>query len=297
MMTEMYQVFKGTSSLAPSSSVTPTLTLTYILANVKGDNEPNTTTDDPLSHTKRETDANKQENPEEPKYLTDANIEFIGSTTPQPLITQAQPITIINLSLSYIEKAKLHYLTVDQIETHIDNEEKIKKDVEEAMLLIINKHVEIKVVREEAKKLRIHPKEAVTAKAGKLLSYSNPGTLILDSSFMSFLFLPETWDGYCIGIGAGRADRIPSSSRFALSFQYGIFFTNVFNDQAFQRWNDIHKVRIDSLVSYLVMASTNKTPKNARFSLKLRKLIAEHPDQEKLKSKKVKLEALGYHLD
>nr|GEY92708.1 hypothetical protein [Tanacetum cinerariifolium] len=167
MMTEMYQVFKGQSSLAPSSSVTPTLTLTHILANVKGDNKPNTTTDDPLSHTKRETDANKQENPEEPKHLTDANIEFIGSTTPQPLITQAQPITIINLSLSYIEKAKLHYLTADQIETHIDNEEKIKRDVEEAMLLIINKHVEIKVVREEAKKLGIHPKEAVTAKAGE----------------------------------------------------------------------------------------------------------------------------------
>nr|GFB31158.1 hypothetical protein [Tanacetum cinerariifolium] len=29
----------------------------------------------------------------------------------------------------------------------------------------------------------------------------------------------------------------------------------------------------------------------------LRKLIAEHPDQEKLKSKKVKLEALGYNMD
>ncbi|GJU45165.1 hypothetical protein Tco_1202431 [Tanacetum coccineum] len=50
----------------------------------------------------------------------------------------------------------------------------------------------------------------------------------------------------------------------------GIFFTVVFGDQSFQRWNDIHK---------------------------LRKLIADHPDQEKLKSKKVKLEALGYHVD
>ncbi|GKA58305.1 hypothetical protein Tco_0757493 [Tanacetum coccineum] len=47
--------------------------------------------------------------------------------------------------------------------------------------------------------------------------------------------------------------------------EYGIFFTDVFE--------------------------------NARFGLKLRKLIAEHPDQEKLQSKKVKLEALGYKLD
>ncbi|GJZ91651.1 hypothetical protein Tco_0663578, partial [Tanacetum coccineum] len=68
-------------------------------------------------------------------------------------------------------------------------------------------------------------------------------------------------------------------------------------DQAFQRWNDIHKFRVDSLVSYLVMASIIKTPENARSFLKLRKLIAKHPDQEKLKSKKVKLEALGYKLD
>nr|GEU39815.1 hypothetical protein [Tanacetum cinerariifolium] len=57
------------------------------------------------------------------------------------------------------------------------------------------------------------------------------------------------------------------------------------------------KVGVDSLISYLVMASMVKTKENARFSLKLRKFIADHPDQEKLKSKKVKLEALGYHVD
>ncbi|GJX64080.1 hypothetical protein Tco_0298423 [Tanacetum coccineum] len=64
--------------------------------------------------------------------------------------------------------------------------------------------------------------------------------------------------------------------------------------KAFQRWDDIHKVGVDSLVSYLVMALMVKTEENARFSLKLRKMIADHPDQDKLKSKKVKLEALGY---
>nr|GEV16903.1 hypothetical protein [Tanacetum cinerariifolium] len=54
------------------------------------------------------------------------------------------------------------------------------------------------------------------------------------------------------------------------------------------------KVGVDSIVSYLVMALVVKTKENVRFSLKLRKLIIDHPDQEKLKSKKVKLEALGY---
>nr|GEV93436.1 hypothetical protein [Tanacetum cinerariifolium] len=79
--------------------------------------------------------------------------------------------------------------------------------------------------------------------------------------------------------------------------EYRIFFTYVYGDQAFQRWDDIQKVGIDSLVSYLVMASIVKTEENARFSLKLRKLIADHLDQEKLKYKKVKLKALGYHVE
>nr|GEV95918.1 hypothetical protein [Tanacetum cinerariifolium] len=75
--------------------------------------------------------------------------------------------------------------------------------------------------------------------------------------------------------------------------EYGIFFTDVFGDQAFQRCNDIYKVGVDSLVSYLVMASMIKTLENARFCLKLKKLIAEHPDQEKLQSKKVNWKPLG----
>ncbi|GKA21736.1 hypothetical protein Tco_0701725 [Tanacetum coccineum] len=74
--------------------------------------------------------------------------------------------------------------------------------------------------------------------------------------------------------------------------EYGIFFTDEFGDQAFQRWSNINKVGMEDLVSYLVAASMVKSTENARFSMKLRKLIAEHPDQEKLKSKKVKLEAL-----
>ncbi|GJR49228.1 hypothetical protein Tco_1399749 [Tanacetum coccineum] len=79
--------------------------------------------------------------------------------------------------------------------------------------------------------------------------------------------------------------------------EYGIFFTDEFGDQAFQRWSDINKVGMEALVSYLVATSMVKSPENARFSIKLRKLIAEHPDQEKLRSKKVKLEALGYKMD
>ncbi|GJZ14513.1 hypothetical protein Tco_0550190 [Tanacetum coccineum] len=79
--------------------------------------------------------------------------------------------------------------------------------------------------------------------------------------------------------------------------EHGIFFTDEFGDQAFQRWSDIEKVGMKALVSYLVAASMVQSPENARFSIRLNKLIVEHPDQEKLKSKNIKLEALRYEIN
>ncbi|GKC56345.1 hypothetical protein Tco_1083943 [Tanacetum coccineum] len=79
--------------------------------------------------------------------------------------------------------------------------------------------------------------------------------------------------------------------------EYVMFFIDVFGDHAFQRMNDIHKVYIKTLLTYLVMASNITTHENTTFYLKLRKLIEKHPDQEKLKSKKVKLEYVRYKLD
>ncbi|GJQ92898.1 hypothetical protein Tco_0004037 [Tanacetum coccineum] len=78
---------------------------------------------------------------------------------------------------------------------------------------------------------------------------------------------------------------------------YGMFFNDGFGDKAFQRMSDINKVGVETLITYLVMASNLTTRENQRFCLKLRKLIADHLDQEKLKSKKVKLEFVGYKLD
>ncbi|GKA42651.1 hypothetical protein Tco_0735311 [Tanacetum coccineum] len=71
--------------------------------------------------------------------------------------------------------------------------------------------------------------------------------------------------------------------------KHGIFFIDVFGDQAFQRISVIHKVDVDSLLSYMVMAGNIRAPENQRFCAKLKKMIDEHTDKEKLKSKKVKL--------
>ncbi|GJT29203.1 hypothetical protein Tco_0909478 [Tanacetum coccineum] len=67
----------------------------------------------------------------------------------------------------YTINGKLFNLAVEQNQAHLDKEDQIKKIEEVARLLVKNKPEVIKVVREEAKKLGIHPKEAITAKAGK----------------------------------------------------------------------------------------------------------------------------------
>nr|GEY09693.1 hypothetical protein [Tanacetum cinerariifolium] len=150
--------------------------------NVEGENATHTATKEPSSHTEGETNANIQDNPEELKQSTDENIEFISSFTHLPSITQVQPITIIYPELSVPQREGKSIATDDQakdqrklvkassiVRPDPDEPEEIKKAEEEARLNAISKTKVIKVIREEAKKLGIHPKEAITTKAGKLL--------------------------------------------------------------------------------------------------------------------------------
>ncbi|GJT07249.1 hypothetical protein Tco_0841711 [Tanacetum coccineum] len=76
--------------------------------------------------------------------------------------------------------------------------------------------------------------------------------------------------------------------------EYEMFFIDVFGDEAFQRMNDIHKIDADTLLTYLLIALNINNPTNQRFCLALRSLIDSHHHKEKLKSKRVKLKAVGY---
>nr|GEU55520.1 hypothetical protein [Tanacetum cinerariifolium] len=412
MMTEMYNAFRGQSYLAPSSSVTLTFSLTNTLANVEGENATHTATKEPSSHTEGETDAHIHEKPKEPKQSTYVNIEFIGSSTHPPSITQAQPITIVHpepsvsqkegkgiatddqaenqrklvkassivrpdpdetIRVEFVIDGKTFYLTEQEIQAYWDKEEEIKEAEEEARLNAISKTKVIKVVREEAEKLGIHPKEAITSKAGELRLKPEPitdikihpktkpvvitvyrgidgkkfdvhkpflfgafgiseldelreiipkkkNTVVKDLmnslsrryerlrqiprelGIQSALPAPEQAPSQTSGrkrkhmklepetripgLECNRAlpENVPFVNNMVIEeLEYVIFFTNEFGDQAFQRWSDINKVGMKALVSYLVAASMVKSPENARFSMKLRKLIAEHLDQEKLK--------------
>nr|GEZ42030.1 copia protein [Tanacetum cinerariifolium] len=62
---------------------------------------------------------------------------------------------------------KVVYLTEQEIQEYWDKEDKMKKAVEETKLLVMSRPEVIKVIREEAKKLGINLKEAISTKAGE----------------------------------------------------------------------------------------------------------------------------------
>ncbi|GJU52641.1 hypothetical protein Tco_1226355 [Tanacetum coccineum] len=339
MMTEMYAAFQGHPSLAPSGSVTPTLALTDIQANVEGENANTTTTEEPPSHTEWET--------EEPRL--EILISSIPSTIdkgkgiatesddyPSKKLVKASSIVRPDpdelVRVEFIINERTVYLTKQEIQDYWDKEEQIKKAEEEARLNAISKPDVIKVVREEAKKLGIHPKEAITTKVGELFKKAQDvehevlkkqhtkkvrkSLKLRKHKIHSALPVPEQTPSQVSGrkqkhmklepetripgLECNRAlpENVPFVNNMVIKEpEYGIFFTDEFGDQAFQRWSDIDKVGMEALVSYLVDAPMVKSTENARFNMKLRKLIADHLDQEKLKSKTVKLEALGYKMN
>nr|GEU92849.1 hypothetical protein [Tanacetum cinerariifolium] len=306
---------------------------TNMASNVEGENNTNTATEDRMSHTKEETDANRQEK-------------------------------------------EVYYLTAEQLRAYMDKEEKIKKAEEEAKLFAISKPAVIKVVWEEAKKLEIHLKEAITTKAGEKFKKAQDAehepvviTVFRGADGRNFdVHKPFAFDEFgvseldelreiilrkknavvqdlmnslsrrkkrkhieleleikIIGLECNRAllENVPLVNNIVIeepeheifftdefgdqAFQNGrkhieleleikiiglecnrsllknvplvnnmvieepeheIFFTDEFGDQAFQRWSDIDKVRMEALVSYLVAASIVQSPENARFSMK-----------------------------
>nr|GEV88602.1 hypothetical protein [Tanacetum cinerariifolium] len=303
-MTKMYNDFRGQSFSAPSSSVTLTFALTNTLANVEGDNSTHTATKEPPSHNERETDANIQDKPKEPKQSTDANIE------------EGKGIA----SDDHAEDQRKLVKASSIVCPDLDEPEEIKKAKEEARLNAIRKTKVIKVVREEAKKLGIHPKEAITTKAGELFKKAQEAeyevvkrqhtekvrkSVKLRKHKNFDVHKPFFFGAFGISELDELREIIPKKKNIvvkdlmkSLSLRYerlrqiprelGIQSALPASEQA---------PGDGALVSYLVAASMVKSLENERFSMKLRKLIAEHPDQETLKSKKVKLAALGYNMD
>nr|GEZ67293.1 hypothetical protein [Tanacetum cinerariifolium] len=126
---------------------------------------------------KGETDAkeddNKQPKPKDPKQSTNANIEFIGKriateeqSDPQPKLVKATAVVRKDhdepIRVPYMINGKMYLLTSDEINVHMEKEEKLRKAEEEAKLFEMSKPEMMKVVSEEAKKIGIPTKLAIS---------------------------------------------------------------------------------------------------------------------------------------
>nr|GEV24563.1 hypothetical protein [Tanacetum cinerariifolium] len=296
-------------------SVTPTLALTHFPTNVEGENDTNTTAKDPSSHTEGETDANMQEKSEEPKHSTDAYIEKRYGTDKQvedqKKLVKASSIIHPDLDalIPYTINGEVYYLTDEELYAHIDKEEKSKKAKKKARLFAISKPEVIKVLkRQHTEKVR----KSLELKKHKYDNYMwtinsilKPKTITDIKIYLKTKLVVVTvfrgTDGRNFDVhkpfafdefGIHELDEL----REIIPRKKNVVVQDLMNLLS-PRWSDIDKVRMKALMSYLVAASMVQAPENARLCLKLKTLIAKHLDQEKLKSKKVKLEALGYKMN
>ncbi|GJY05407.1 hypothetical protein Tco_0371347 [Tanacetum coccineum] len=127
------------------------------------------------------------------------------------------------------------------------------KATKEAKLLEMNKSELIKVVNEEAAKAGVNPK-ILTRIPGLECNRSLPeGTPFINNLEIK---QPEN----------------------------GMFFKDVFGDEAFQRISDIRKADVETLLTYLVMASNISTPANQRLNHSVRRFSVNDVPELKKKS-------------
>ncbi|GJU31206.1 hypothetical protein Tco_1174795 [Tanacetum coccineum] len=84
---------------------------------------------------------------------------------------------------------------------------------------------------------------------------------------------------------------LPKKKRKAIELEPETYIAGL---HSFQRVNDVHNVETGTLLGYKVMVSNVKTNANQRFSMLVSKMINDKPVKERILSKRVKLESLGY---
>ncbi|GKF82493.1 hypothetical protein Tco_0244149, partial [Tanacetum coccineum] len=84
-----------------------------------------------------------------------------------PALKEVRPDPDAPILVPYEINGKIFQLTDEQIQAHLDKEEKVKKVAEEAKLFEMTKTVVVKVVQEEAEKIGLNPKKIISAKEGE----------------------------------------------------------------------------------------------------------------------------------
>nr|GEV07790.1 hypothetical protein [Tanacetum cinerariifolium] len=98
------------------------------------------------------------------KIATD-DVESLVKLVPALRVVREDPDEPIKVS--YMINGKMYHLTNDEINEHLEKEDKIKKAREEAKGLAMTKTELIKIVQEEAEKIGINPKKVINVKAGE----------------------------------------------------------------------------------------------------------------------------------
>ncbi|GJZ18213.1 hypothetical protein Tco_0554336 [Tanacetum coccineum] len=276
MIIEMYEVFKGQSS----GSGTPTLALTHIPVNVEGENDTNTAIEDPPSHTKGETNAIRQEKLKEPKHSTDANIELIGSSEeakklvihPKDKITtkvgekfkKAQDVEHEVLKRQHTEKVRKY---IKLMKHKFDNymwtiSSRLKPEtITDIKIHLKTKPVVITVFRgTDGRNFNVHKPFAfeLGIKSALPALALAPEQALSKSSRKKRKHMELEPEIKILRLESDRAliENVLFVNNMVIEEpEHGIFFTDEFGDQAFQRWSDIDKVGMEALVSYLVAAS------------------------------------------
>ncbi|GJX07440.1 hypothetical protein Tco_0195372 [Tanacetum coccineum] len=155
IMTEIYHSFKGQSSAPLSSVPQKTLAITKGLANVRGRMSHRLTLKNiPLTLRGKGKAILTDDQPANQRKLV-------------PALKEVHPNPDAPILVPYEINGKIFHLTDEQIQAHLDKEEKIKKAAEKAKLFEITKTGVIKVVQEEAKDIGLDPKKIISAKAGE----------------------------------------------------------------------------------------------------------------------------------
>nr|GEW44328.1 hypothetical protein [Tanacetum cinerariifolium] len=194
------------------------------------------------------------------------------------------------IQIPYEIHKKLYNLTNNEIQEYLNKEEVIKKKAEQARLLAMTKSEIIKVVHEEDEKSRIDLKIILSAKGALPLPPLEQASSQLSGRKRTRLELePE------IRIHALECNMsIPKGVLFVNNIvieepEYEIFFIDVFGDECFQRWSDINKVGVKTLISYIVTASNISTPKNI-YMLVEKKYLLPPPTLSMMLEKKLIVE-------
>ncbi|GKA23324.1 hypothetical protein Tco_0709286 [Tanacetum coccineum] len=136
---------------------------------------PQADTEEPPSHTEGEhvammDDTKKPESDKAEEESTNAKIATDDVESPVKLVhaskvVQEDPDEPIRVP--YMINGKMYHLTNDEINEHLEKEDKIKKATKEANRLEMTKTEMIKLIQEEAEKIEIDPKKIISAKAGE----------------------------------------------------------------------------------------------------------------------------------